>query len=566
MIDAERHFALRSDLEICYGEGGLFLIDGDEELSFATNNRVTFESLLLALDGTRSLAELGERLGIAGPQIQRLVHDLVGAGLVRPVNPGIDEWVSMADFEAQCRVQFIRWKQRVFSRPVWSELNDGSAPFPIFVGWVLEQYHYIQGVNDRLAYVISMCDDISLRAIFVQHFVEEYDHSRYFLEALAGLGLESERVLTHRALPGTRAVLGFMRDAARMDPLAYAVCSAFLESTGADRDATTGFYDSIGRHYCPDKPELIQPIVDHVNLDLDYGHSDNFTKMCALFDRIPATRASLALQAGLGLVETLELWSDDIYRHYRRGEPTRRCRLPAEDHDERGEATDLLDEYRQQRARWEASMHEHPSWRVVAGGPTSRTLALGWLLELRHLALGVHEHLATAVANSGFDAELQLALARSFARAHAVDGDLLEALSTVFDPAQVQRSRPLASTRALLNYLTELALGEVELYLAIVNSLEIFDSAIAHLSDEFEFAGAVARAIREHGSLSVIDRSTVEAFLRRSGPLGSRSADVFAALRDLHEYLLLFMDGIHEYYAAANYRMLRPQVDIRTMV
>jgi pyrroloquinoline quinone (PQQ) biosynthesis protein C len=224
--------------------------------------------------------------------------------------------VSSEKFSHICRHYFPRWKERLFSHPLWQDLGSGQATQAQFVGWLLESYHFIEGVNDRLALAVAECHDLRVRAIFAHHYTEEYDHAKFFIESLKALGLDEATIFSARPLPSTLAILNFMRQCARRDPLQYAVCSGFLESTGTDRIRARTFYASLSEHYSADKTQVIDPLVDHVGLDEEYGHNNLLESIVEILGDVPTKRASEALEAGAMLVETLELWSTDIQRNY----------------------------------------------------------------------------------------------------------------------------------------------------------------------------------------------------------------------------------------------------------
>jgi pyrroloquinoline quinone (PQQ) biosynthesis protein C len=219
-------------------------------------------------------------------------------------------------FAETCRCVFPQWKERLFSHPLWTSLAEGSAPRDVFLGWLIESYHFIEGVTIRLPMCIAACTDASARAVFVRHFAEEYDHRHFFLSALqaAGLGDEAAR---RRPLPGTLAVLNCMREAARHDYLAYAACSGFLESTGTDRSNARAFFARVAEHYESPSGNIVQPMVAHVSLDESYAHGLFLEKVCRHLEALPRTRADRALQSAWNLLETLEFWSQDILDHYR---------------------------------------------------------------------------------------------------------------------------------------------------------------------------------------------------------------------------------------------------------
>ena len=275
--------------------------------------------LLKLFDGRRSLGEAARLAHVPVAEALALAWKLVEAGAAAAVDhanrtdaPCIDPAV----FAMACRALHRKLRPRIERHVLIQGLNFGQVQRQVFLGWLIENYHFIEGVNDRLAAAVAACDDRDLRPLFVKHYIEEWDHSRYFMTALNRLGIPRARVLASQPLPGTLAVLNHMRDAARRDPLQYVACSGFLESTGEDRDGARIFFDRITEHYANTIPEAIQPLADHMQLDGAYQHDCVVENVCAKLPAITPTRASGALQSAVTLVETIEVWLTDILRFY----------------------------------------------------------------------------------------------------------------------------------------------------------------------------------------------------------------------------------------------------------
>ena len=88
----------------------------------------------------------------------------------------------------------------------------------------------------------------------------------------------------------TLALSNFMRQAAREDIVAYSICSAVLEGTTVDRGAYNPYYETCAKLY--DLPqESIAPIYAHLDLDVQYQHSDLFLDILSTIESMPAARA-----------------------------------------------------------------------------------------------------------------------------------------------------------------------------------------------------------------------------------------------------------------------------------
>jgi len=267
-------------------------------------------------NGRETARSIAEAVGVPVANVIDVVARLMEVGAVVDLRGGADSDLTADAFIATCQRLFPVWRARLFGHRLWRGLSSGEATRSQFLGWLLESYHFAEGVNVRLPLAIAECRHREIRDILAQHYAEEFDHERFFLSALAELGVGPEIVAAARPLPGTHAILNHMRDCARQDPLHYAVCGGFLEATGSDRASGQAFFANLSRHYAPDNPKVIQPLADHAALDDVYGHRGLLAALCHCVPRLSTERASSALGACALFVETLELWSTDIMTTY----------------------------------------------------------------------------------------------------------------------------------------------------------------------------------------------------------------------------------------------------------
>jgi pyrroloquinoline quinone (PQQ) biosynthesis protein C len=292
--------------------------DHDFDLRFEARAPERLHALLALFDGRRSLADAAASAGVPEDVARACADQLVENGLAVSVPDAARQFIAPAEFAALCRRIYPGLKQRLFGHALWKGLTTGEASRAVFMGWLIENYHFIHGVNDRLALAASACNVSELRPYFVKHYVEEWDHYKFFIDALETLGVPAAEVRSTRPLPGTIAALNHMRRCARRDPLEYAACSGFLESTGEDRKSAVGFFERLRTHYGPAGPMAVDQLIAHLHLDEAYQHNTVLEDICSQLDAVSIQRATNALTAARTQVETMALWSTDILRSYDR--------------------------------------------------------------------------------------------------------------------------------------------------------------------------------------------------------------------------------------------------------
>lgn len=295
----------------------LKIISTHADVVIETENPRQLKHLLLDMDGRDAIHVLSARHAYDEVDIRLLSSQLTDAGIARMAAQPPAKFLEPQEFARICRNVFPEWKRKIFTSDFWHNLTQGKLPKSAFAGWLLENFHFIEGATKRLSLVTaSIRENKEIRELFSQHFIEEYNHYSFFLKSLKRLGFTKEQILQHRPLPSTSAIISHMRECGRRDVISYAACSAFLESTGGDRKEGMVFYDALTEHYDPEGAGIIRPLVDHAFLDEEYGHNDWLEKVCACLPSLDKERADSAIASAETLVETLALWTHDMERHY----------------------------------------------------------------------------------------------------------------------------------------------------------------------------------------------------------------------------------------------------------
>lgn len=273
---------------------------------------------LASMYGDTSAAELARDSGLGAADLAAICAALAQEAMVSDARPHADpaEPVDGEAFVALCARAFAGWKQRLFGHPLWVALAEGEASRPLFLGWLIENYHLIEAATVRLPVAIAACAHPVVKRHFVKHFREEFDHHHFFRQSLRAAGLDVATVEARPPLPGTMAVINHMRACARRDSLSYAACSGFLESTGEDHQRAREFFRRLGTHFDSGGGAIVTPLAEHAALDEDYGHCGMLALVVGAGGTVTRGQARRALADAHALVEALELWSTDILRHY----------------------------------------------------------------------------------------------------------------------------------------------------------------------------------------------------------------------------------------------------------
>jgi pyrroloquinoline quinone (PQQ) biosynthesis protein C len=198
-------------------------------------------------------------------------------------------------------------------------MMSGKGSARLFTGWMIELFHYTKNANRHMPLACAMTRDKAIKLLRAKHYAEEWNHYHYFSKSLKALGYAPDAIDASVPLPMTLALANFMRQAAREDVLCYSVCSAVLEGTTTDRGTYGPYYARASELYGIPK-EAIAPIYAHLDLDVQYGHSDLFREILCTVPEISAARAARVLEYGHQLVEHIWMWTDAVERYYEKPE------------------------------------------------------------------------------------------------------------------------------------------------------------------------------------------------------------------------------------------------------
>jgi pyrroloquinoline quinone (PQQ) biosynthesis protein C len=218
-----------------------------------------------------------------------------------------------------------------------------------------------------------------------------------------------------------------------------------------------------------------------------------------------------------------------------------------------------------------------PFWEVFLSGRAERNLVLGWGIEFYHFVDAANEHMAAAVALCRDGAQTRAWLAKHYVEERDHGSIFLDGLAGVgLDRDLVRRAPPLPSTRALINYLTELASADTLAYAGTfgvmqANREEATRDAVGQfftfLSGKYPFAVPLFDAFRQHALMDVdLEHQHLVLELMCEGykelPRGVLARPINAA-RSAAEHFMMFFESIHQYYGSAGAELPRSAFDVR---
>jgi pyrroloquinoline quinone (PQQ) biosynthesis protein C len=274
----------------------------------------SYQKVAAWLPTVRGLADLSRELGMDEAKVPTFIDALAGSGLLYRLD-GVEKNMTGLELHSKFSSVLNSWLSEAFAHPFWERMMSGRGSARLFTGWLIELYHYTKNANRHMPLSCAYAQEKPIKQLRAKHYAEEWNHYHYFMKSLKALGFTEPQIAESVPLPMTLALSNFMREAASKDTLAYSICSAVLEGTTTDRKAFSPYYDRSAELYGIPK-EAIAPIYAHLDLDVQYQHSDLFREILEHVGDMPAERVTTVLNYGHQLVEHIWLWTDNIERYY----------------------------------------------------------------------------------------------------------------------------------------------------------------------------------------------------------------------------------------------------------
>jgi len=314
MTHIQEHFRAKRVYEVTSSGPGKGLRLNDRIVELGEKEFGWYEKVTAWLPSVRGLADLSRELEMDESKVPKFIEALEKSGLLYRT-ADMPATMTGLEFHAKFNAVLKSWLSEAFAHPFWERMMSGKGSARLFTGWLIELYHYTKNANRHMPLSCAHAHEKPIKQLRAKHYAEEWNHYHYFMKSLKALGFAEPDIASSVPLPMTLALSNFMRQAAREDILAYSICSAVLEGTTTDRQTYNPYYEKAGELYGIPK-DAIAPIYQHLDLDVQYQHSDLFHEIMEQVPVLSAARASKVLDYDHQLVEHVWLWTDNIEKYY----------------------------------------------------------------------------------------------------------------------------------------------------------------------------------------------------------------------------------------------------------
>jgi pyrroloquinoline quinone (PQQ) biosynthesis protein C len=281
-----------------------------------TGKRLTSEQFACVcryLDGQHTIAEVSAATGLPVAEISALVSLLQRLGATE--DPQSDDLIPVKDFVNLAERTCATWVRQLNHHPLFTGLQEFSFRKEVFLGLIIETYHYVNSASRHIATAISHNQDSYLNELLGEYFVDEYRHATLILETLERLGLQRRLIKRSYPIGGTISLIQSLCEIARSSTIAYLLCTLFVEARAEELEPASASL----RHICEVygwPADALDALISHALGDVEAGHVSLLTTALDGVDVIPRGEADMAVNYLHDLKHAFAQQYDQVIKYY----------------------------------------------------------------------------------------------------------------------------------------------------------------------------------------------------------------------------------------------------------
>ncbi|MCX7094063.1 MAG: iron-containing redox enzyme family protein [Methylobacter sp.] len=264
-------------------------------------------------DGRHSISTISKLTGITCSDLTEIVNSFSNLGLMREEKQISD--ISASEFVSQVNESCEMWRRQIGYHQLFGKLERKEVRKEVFLGLILETYHYVASAPRHISTAISHCHDKKLNSILTEYFLEEHDHALLFINALEQMGIPKSQIINAHPIIGTISLTNMLCEIARQSPLAYIACTSLIEARATAFVEASESIVRIATQFGY-SPSALDPILAHMQGDIEAGHSNMLENALISHPFINANDAHFSVNCLHDLKHSFDQFHDDILRYY----------------------------------------------------------------------------------------------------------------------------------------------------------------------------------------------------------------------------------------------------------
>ena len=305
-----RHCTIVSDPE----ESHITLVVGRNHLRLeqAEGTRDEFFNLKSFFDGHHSIDQISRLTGISCNDVIDVASTLEVAGLLQQRQLSSD--IDIGEFLNIVEDSSIMWRRQIGLHRLFGELDSRLLRKEVFLGLLLETYHYVRLLSPMLIQVAQEWKESLFKSVVINYAQEEMDHHLDYQVVLDTVPRLKDRVANSHPTVGTLSLIRNFESIGRRSPLSLVCCLQLIEARSFEGEDAENHLLQIASRY--ELEELVVPFVHHMRADLDLAHSSLLAEALADVDKLPAEIVHEAVNDMHDLKHCFDEFHDVIIKYY----------------------------------------------------------------------------------------------------------------------------------------------------------------------------------------------------------------------------------------------------------
>ncbi|MFJ5050497.1 iron-containing redox enzyme family protein [Streptomyces sp. NPDC098077] len=297
-------------------QGDVLMIVGDQHFELQQHGAELkdFLNLKRYLDGRHTIQQISDITGVSAEDVLGIVNAFAEQGLLREEDTAL-ETISTQAFLKQIDKSTAMWTEQIGYHRLWSGLENQEYRKEVFLGLIMETYHYIKSASDHVSTAIAHCSDPHWKKILSEYLAEEYDHAWMARDSLINMGLSQEEIENAHPVIGTWSWINNLREIARGDTLGYLACTKLFEARGTETLEGAETLQRLAELYGFPK-DCLKPLVSHVEEDVKANHTGLLEEALEGRHSVPAWQAHRAVNNLHDLKHSFDQYNDGIVLYY----------------------------------------------------------------------------------------------------------------------------------------------------------------------------------------------------------------------------------------------------------
>jgi hypothetical protein len=296
-------------------EDTISIVVGTEqfELKELFGQKDRFLNVKRYFDGRHSVKEISRITNVSEQSITEVVEQFGELGILRSEEEV--KSIPVGAFLEKVKESCLMWQRQIGYHRLFSLLKNKEVRKEVFLGLILETYHYVNSAPKHISTAIANCRDPRWRDILNDYFIDEYDHGQLYVRTLQKMGLQEDRIINSHPIIGTMSLVNMLCEIGRASTLGYLACTSLFEANKEDFLPAKQEMEAIAVSYGFSASDLSEAI-GHMEQDIKMEHKSLLGEALEGQENINADEAHYAVNCLHDLKHSFDQSHDQILQYY----------------------------------------------------------------------------------------------------------------------------------------------------------------------------------------------------------------------------------------------------------